>query len=347
MQQCSAWMRELLSRVPKPKHQQTPDSQDSADWKQTAQERLAELRLYYKAAREWSRVHFRRWAHLFHGAAAGNRVVGPITFLLVASALGTAITLTTLYSTSYAVTVDGEQVGVVADQSVVAQAIQTVEEQGTALLGYPYQVKGEVNYQFTLTLKSDLSQDQDIRNYFYEQLNEVSDQLRTYSVLVNGRQIGIVKDEISLKHMLENMKEQYVTENTVSVDFLEDITVDYVYAAENLMTIGELEEALKANSTGETTYTVVKGDTYNGIAYANDMSLSDLMALNPQANLDRLMVGDVLNVKELIPVLSVQTIDHEVYTEPIECPVEEVEDSSCLLYTSHADRGGRSCSPPR
>ena len=36
-------------------------------------------------------------------------------------------------------------------------------------------------------------------------------------------------------------------------------------------------------------YTVVKGDTYNGIAYRNDMSLSDLMELNPQADIDRLI----------------------------------------------------------
>ena len=56
------------------------------------------------------------------------------------------------------------------------------------------------------------------------------------------------------------------------------------------------------------------------------MSLSDLMALNPQANLDRLMVGDVLNVKELPPVLSVQTVEDVTYTEAIECPVETRED---------------------
>ena len=94
------------------------------------------------------------------------------------------------------------------------------------------------------------------------------------------------------------------------------------------MTVNDMEEALKANTTGETTYTVVKGDTYNGIAYRNDMSLSDLMALNPDASINRLMVGDVLNVKEIIPTLSVQTTEQVTYTEPIQCPVEEVADSS-------------------
>ena len=104
--------------------------------------------------------------------------MGPVSFLLVAGALGAALTLTTLYSTSYAVIVDGQEVGIVADQSVVDQAIQTVETRGSQLLGYDYKVDSHIDYSFTLTLKSDLSREQDISNYFYGQLNELSDQLR-------------------------------------------------------------------------------------------------------------------------------------------------------------------------
>jgi len=296
--------------------------------------RKKKLVLYYKVGREWSRIHIRRWTHLFHGAAAGNRAVGPISFLLVSAALGSALTLTTLYSTSYAVVVDGEQVGVVADQSIVDHAIATVESQGSQLLGYDYQVDAQVDYEFGLTLKSDLNDEQTIRNYFYEQLTEVSDELRAYEVVVNGRSIGAVKDETALNNMLEEMKDQYTTENTVETKFVESLQIRNVYAVEDLMTTDEMRQALEANSTGETTYTVEKGDTFNAIAYANDMSVSDLKALNPNIDINRLMVGDVLNVKDLIPTLSVQTLDHEVYTQAIECPVETVEDSSMYKGTS-------------
>ena len=285
-----------------------------------------ELGAYAGAAREWSRIHFRRWVHLFHGASAGTLAVGPVSFLLVAGALGTALTLTTLYSTSYAVIIDGQEVGVVADQSVVDHAIRTVEDRGTQLLGYDYQVEGDIDYSFGLTLKSDLSQEQEISSFFYSQLDELSDQLRAYQVTLDGRVIGTVKDEAALNAMLDGIKEAFVNENTTSAQFVEDLSVSPVYALEDLATVDQVEEALKANTTGETTYTVVKGDTYNGIAYANDMSLSDLMALNPQASLNRLMVGDVLNVKEIVPALSVQTTEHVTYTEAIPCPVEEVKD---------------------
>ena len=221
---------------------------------------------------------------------------------------------------------DCHEVGVVADQSVVDHAIRTVENRGTQLLGYDYQVESDIDYSFGLSLKSDLSREQDISSYFYGQLDELSDQLRAYQVTLDGRVIGTVKDEAALNTMLDGIKDEFVNENTISAGFVEDLSISPVYALDDLITVGQVEEALKANTTGETTYTVVKGDTYNGIAYANDMSLSDLMALNPQASLNRLMVGDVLNVKEIIPALSVQTTEHVTYTEAIPCPVEEVKD---------------------
>ena len=148
---------------------------------------------------------------------------------------------------------------------------------------------------------------------------------------MDGRSVGVVKDLEGLGDMLDELKAQYTTENTVQTGFVENLQVHPVYAVEDQMTVGEMEEALTANTTGDTTYTVEKGDTFNAIAYANDMSVSDLTALNPDVDINRLMVGDVLNVKELIPVLSVQTQDHEVYAQTIECPVEEVEDSSMYI----------------
>lgn len=307
------------------------DSGSSAAASRPTKESVGRKRDWKRRAARWkamSRIHLRRWAYLIHGAAAGTRTIGPISFLAISTALGVSLTLTTLYSTSYAVTMDGETVGVVADQSVVEAAIQTVEQEGSALLGYDFQVEGDLEYQFALTLKSDLSGEEDIETYFYGKLNQVSDHLRQYQVSVDGQLMGVVKDRDALNSMLTALKSQYVTENTTSAEFVENVEIDYVYNADSLLTIGELEEALTASSVGETTYTVASGDTFNAIAYANDMSVSDLKALNPDVNINRLMIGQVLNVKERIPVLSVQTTEHQVYTQAIECPVETVEDSS-------------------
>ena len=279
-------------------------------------------------AKEWLRLRSRRWLYRFHIAASSTIAMTPATYLAVATALGIALVVTTMYSTSYAVTVDGEYIGRVAEQSTVEQAIQTVERQGTRMLGTEFQVEGDVDYQFALTLKRDLNTQSDVEDFFYDQLDEVSSALRMYEVTVDGESMGIVKDEATLNNLLYEMKAQYINENTTSAEFVEDVEINTVYEADLVSTVAEVQERLEENSTGETTYTVVSGDTFNAIAHANDMAVSDLKQLNPDVNINRLRIGDVLTVKEYIPKLSVRTVEDVTYHQAIPCPVVEVEDST-------------------
>ena len=278
--------------------------------------------------KEWLRLRMRRFMFRLHIALSSTMAMTPGTYLGVALALGAALTVSTMYSTSYAVTVDGEYIGRVAEQEMVERAIQTVETQGTRMLGTEFQVQGEVDYQFALTLKSDLNSQGDMEDYFYDQLDEVSMEMRMYNVTVNGESMGIVKDHQTLTGMLEGIKQEYITENTVSAEFVETLLLEPVYEADIVSTVAEVADRLAENTTGETTYTVVSGDTFNAIAHANDMAVSELQALNPDVNINRLQIGDVLNVKEYIPKLSVRTVEDQTYHQPIECPVVKVEDSS-------------------
>lgn len=321
----AAPMQEPDIPATKSKKSKKTKKEKSANQKQTMREFSVSSRRLFRHYKRLVRTYLRRWTFLFHAAAGGTRAIGPISFLLVAGTMGVALTLTTLYSTSYAVTVDGKMVGIIEDQSVLENAIATVEAQGSEMLGTEYEVDSEIDCSFTLTLKSDLSKQPDLENYFFSQLDEVSSNLRKYEVKVDGRSMGVVKDDKALNQMLEDLQKQYVNEQTIESGFVEKLDIETVYVADKLLTVEEIQAKLQENTTGETTYTVQKGDTFNGIAYANDMSVSDLMALNPDFNVNRLMIGDVLNVKEIIPFLSVQTVEKVSYLEPIECPVETVK----------------------
>lgn len=310
------------------------------DWYPKAAEGAKDMKVRFCAAKEWTRLNSRRLSCLIHEAASDSRARNPLAFLAVAGVLGVVMTVGTLYSFGYSVTVDGEKVGEVASRSVVNDAIRSVEEEGRKLLGYDYQVGSDVDYKFSLALKSDLSDEETIETYFYDQLSEVSDELRKYEVCLNGRPVGVVEDKYALHELLEKMKNEYVNEHTISAEFMEEITLDYIYNAETVYTMPEMEAALKANTTGETTYEVQEGDTFNGIAYANDTSISDLKALNPNVDINRLMVGDVLTVKETIPALSIRTVDRIQYEKTIPCPTETREDPSMYKGDSKIVREG-------
>jgi hypothetical protein len=177
-------------------------AQSASDTSRDLRRRLATR---WKLLRQWLYIHARRLAHTVHGMTAGSPLAGPVSFLAVSAALGVALTITTLYSSSYAVSVNGEQIGVVADQSVVTSAIAQVERQGSRILGTDYQVEGQIEYQFALTLKSQLDSQRSIENYFYEQLDEVSAALRKYQVTVNGVAVGTMEDKAELEALLEEL----------------------------------------------------------------------------------------------------------------------------------------------
>ena len=299
-----------------------------------AQARWEQLRRRLKHGKHMAYIYTRRLAHWVHGMTGEHPSFGPACFLAVSAALGVALTVTTLYSSSYQVMVDGQCVGVVEDQAVVTRAMESVERQGSRMLGQEFRLDDNVDYEFALTLASELDDQQSIETYFYEQLDEFSADLRNYQIVVNGQSAGSVEDEAAFWQLLEEMKQQYINENTISVEVLDTVTIRHVYNEDDLISLDEMKQKLVSNKTGETTYTVVSGDTFNGIAYANDMSVSDLKALNPNVNINRLMIGDEINVKKSIPLVSFKTVENVTYSESIPCPVKEVEDPNLYKGSS-------------
>lgn len=277
--------------------------------------------------------HSRRIFSKTQDMSAGYHTTGPITFLLTAGAIGFATTLSTLYTTSYGVSIDGVHMGIVSQQEVVLQAISDVQKQGEDILGEKYQVENVIEYEFGLHLKSELTDSTAVEHYLYSQLDDLGTVLARHAVMFQGKQVAVLENEGDLQKVLDDIIASYATEETVSGSFVEDIHIEIVYDGKFTST-DVLFDMLTENTTGETEYTVQTGDTFNAIAYNNDMSASDLKALNPSVDPDRLYVGNVISVKEVIPLLSVILVNEESYLEAIPCPVEEVNDSS--LYKGNS-----------
>lgn len=276
-------------------------------------------------SKSWKR-RARSLFHRFYIFCTTHPVAAPLPFLAVAGLIALSLVLTTVYTAGYVVTVDGVNVGTVKDQADFSAAMSRVETRATNILGYDYQFEGDVAFRSALVEKDKLTTAANFETYLLDQIGEV---MKSYVLTVNGQPIGAAGEEAALNDILDSVKNQYVKDTTVSAEFVEPISISYEYTASDLEQDADaIRAALTANTTGDTTYTVVSGDTYSTIAYNNNMSLSELMALNPQASLDRLMVGDVLTVKQEIPFLSVRTVDTVTYTESIACPVEQREDSS-------------------
>lgn len=252
--------------------------------------------------------------------------IPPLMYLALSACIGIAAVVVNVYDVSYVVNMDGTDIGVVSETAVFERAVESVEARATRILGHDYAVDGEVTYTRALTERDDFATGGELETYLFNQIGEI---MMGFDLKVDGVVIGSADDKAVLQELLDSIAAPYLNENTIEYGFVENVVIanNYITSDSN-MDLDAMYATLTANTTGETTYTVVKGDTYSEIAYDNDMSLDELMALNPESSLDRLMIGDVLNVKKIIPYLSVYTVENVTYNAPIECPVEYVDDSS-------------------
>ena len=271
--------------------------------------------------------HTRRFLHWKDAATAGgNRLISPLNFFAAAAVIGLVAVVATVYTPNYVVTVDGVDLGTVRQPEDFEAVVDRVEARATDILGYEYSLDSQVDYSFALTERDELTATADFETYLFDRIGEV---MKSYTLTVNGQFIGAAQEKESLDAILEQIKAPYVNENTVSASFTAPVYISHEYTASDVeQDPTAILAALTTNTNGQTTYEVQKGDTFMQIAIDNGMTVSEMSELNPEVDINKIYIGQLLNVKEEIPFLSVKTVDNLTYTESIECPIVEVEDDS-------------------
>jgi len=184
--------------------------------------------------------------------------------------------------------------------------------------------KSLVSYSTGLVSRTSVVDETVIESTLNDQLDLVS---YGYSLYVNDELIGTTRNRAALEALLEQIKAPYLSENTASIDFLEDVAICEGYVSNDAFTnLGDI--ALKVNETkaGEVVYTVVKGDTWSKIAASYDMSSADLEKLNPGFDPDKLQIGDEILISNAVPYLTVQVSQWEYYEAEIPYDIEYVDD---------------------
>ena len=293
-------------------------------------ERLKErLSVFREEAADYSRVLKLQGARVYHrawSAVAGKPKLSPLSFLALSAALGVAAVVGTVYTPSFVVTVDGTDVGLVRSPGVFQQTVERVEERASDILGYDYQLEQTVSFAPALSGTGDITPVADLENYLFSQIGAIE---LGYVLSVDGENVGASVDRAALDAALEQLSAPYVNEDTISVGYTKNVHITKEYfPADAQQDTTSLLSVLMENTNGQTTYEVQQGDTFMALAFDNGMTMSEMEALNPGVDVDRLYIGQILNIKEEIPFLGVETVDAVTYTEEIACPVREVEDDS-------------------
>ena len=205
-------------------------------------------------------------------------------------------------------------------------AIERVETRASHILGYDYTLDQNVEYSFQVALKEDIGSVSPIETYLFDQIGEV---MKTSVLTVNGRVLGATDDGSGLTALLNSLKARFTTPDTVSVQFVEDVTVTKDYTStSSIKQVADLEPILTSNTMEQVDYSVQSGDTFSGIANSMDMSVEQLKALNPGVDIHNIMIDQTLVVSQAVPYLSVKTIDNVTYDGPVAYETQEVPDDT-------------------
>lgn len=246
----------------------------------------------------------------------------------------TTVTLTNFLTIGYAVKIDDKVIGTTKVKNEAVKAINEVKTLAVTSNAEDIETSkiNDVTIEMAVVTKSNIDEKEELKINIAKEAKIVKS---AYSIHANDKTIVSLDDKKEAEEIFEKLKDNYSkneeNENIKSVEFLEEVEIK----KEDVETfnIMDSEDAYNLIVTGvkETKkYEVVKGDTASQIAQDHDMFMKDMEKANPEVNLDRLKIGQALNLTIPKPLISVKVIKEVEYEEKI--PYKTTYENTSSLY---------------
>ncbi|MDO5449131.1 MAG: M23 family metallopeptidase, partial [Clostridia bacterium] len=253
-------------------------------------------------------------------------------------------TITHLNSTTYAIEVDssGKSVGIVADEAVYVNAQDLVKERFSTDLGADDNVSSlTTSYKIVEAKPTEITDSQTVSDNIVESTN--SDSTYACGVYIDGEFICALKTETDAMQVFNNIIDGYEKENPNDVvGFTQDVKfVQGIYAnnEETIWDSQQLADTLTKTRYKEQHYTVKEGDTLSNIANTHGLSVTELIALNPEHEKE-IHVGDDILVAGDVNYVNLKVVKTVVKNEEIPFKTVKTENSSIYKGTTKTTQKG-------
>ena len=252
----------------------------------------------------------------------------PVAFLSCALVVVALCALLSLYTIGTTAVYDGSELGTVSGIRTVNAVVSDIENITRQTLGdEDYTVNRD---KLDTTVGVVPRQVVESREEFTDNLSDELGLVEyAYVLYIDGEPVAATTFPNALEEMLDQLKKSYITANTVDSYFVENVEIKQEYTDASLvMNLGNIAEILNATKSGEVTYTVEAGDSYYYIAELYDMSVDDLLDMNPGYDPKLLRVGDVLTISNAVPYLTVVDVERQNYVQDVPYQVEYQDDDT-------------------
>jgi murein DD-endopeptidase MepM/ murein hydrolase activator NlpD len=266
-------------------------------------------------------------------------IVSFIVFVVIASILG----IIYLSNVAYAMKIDNEVIGIVKNKQEAYQLIQEIEEHYEKVLNAKVKISQEITDEKVFVSKDQITP-MDLMRSKLEQ--NIKLKVEAYSLNVDGKDIVFVKDKKTAEKILEKLKDKFLEEiedkEKAEISFQEKVEIQK--ESIDIGDVKDLEEAYEYIIIGSNKvekYIVQEGDTTWDITKKNNITLEDIKQANPDIDLDKLQIGQELNLVAPKPFINVKIVETVIYEEPIPYTVKYEETDKLYLGESKTKIKGK------
>ena len=252
-------------------------------------------------------------------------------YLLPLAAGGVFVfTVHTMLSADYALAVEcgGTVVGYVEQESVYEDAAKMVESQ---IIYTGNEEQWSLDPKFTLSMvnQSELSDTQQLVDTILE--NSGEEIIEAVGLYVDDVFYGATTETQALTEAIETIKTPYAQQYpNAEIQFVQDVQLrEGLYLDESVEAYSDIEKLFTEPVEGQRSYVVQDGDTPWTIALANNITVDELYAMNPELdNGNYMMPGMTLVVGESVSFLQVMAVQTEVVEQSIPYQTITTEDDT-------------------
>ena len=240
---------------------------------------------------------------------------------------------------AFVIEVNGEIIGVARDSKMVETIIDQASKKLETVDGSSLDVD-DINTKRTYTIVNNIDENKLLIDNLIQEVVGIE---KKYILEVDGQKIAATEKKETYEEVFKELAKPYFNVNTVDYKLQQDVKIHYDFTTpEIIQNDQEIIEKLKSYKEVNGEYTIVAGDTTSEIASNHDMSLDDIVTLNPGIDLELIGIDDVINVYQQIPFISFETVEEVAYQSTIEAPIEYVDDASLYVGETAVVNAGSS-----
>ncbi|MDF3001962.1 MAG: family metallopeptidase, partial [Bacillota bacterium] len=250
------------------------------------------------------------------------------------TAVAAAITITIGSMTAYEYVYNGKVLGVVKNQEDIYKTIDIIGDK----LCYQYDAEITINKDKDIQFNKIVAfgQELDDKEDILYRLTYMRDmKANGHGIFVDGKVVAVLDSEETAKEILRAIQDTYLKQadniQYKEVGFAENVTIDDVET--KLGNIDARDNVLEYMMTGaveKKIHLVQQGETFSGIAKIYGIKQSDLQVSNPNITPDKLQIGQEISLNQIVPLVTVQTVEVAEYIETI--PFEITYENTASLF---------------